>query len=115
MVSAEASRLGVLGHGFTYAGHPVTSAVALETLKIYEEMDLLAQVRARAPAFLDHINALAGHPLVGEARAVGLIGAVELVADRATRRPFASEAGIGARLVTLALDQGLIVRNLATP
>ena len=49
---------------------------------------------------------------MGDARALGLIGAVELVADRATRRPFAAEAGIGARLVTLALDQGLIVRNL---
>ncbi|MEG4642902.1 aminotransferase [Paracoccus sp. APAP_BH8] len=112
VVSAEASRLGVLGHGFTYAGHPVTSAVALETLKIYEELNLLAQVRAKAPVFLDHIKALAEHPLVGDARALGLIGAVELVADRATRRPFAAEAGIGARLVTLALDQGLIVRNL---
>lgn len=112
VVRAEASRLGVLGHGFTYAGHPVTSAVALETLKIYEEMDLLARVRELAPLFRAHVGALAAHPLVGDARAVGLIGAVELVADRATRRPFAASEGVGAKLIALALDQGLILRNL---
>lgn len=112
VVRAEASRLGVLGHGFTYAGHPVTSAVALETLKIYEEMDLLARVRALAPVFRAHVGALASHPLVGDARAVGLIGAVELVADRATRRPFAASDGVGTRLIALALEQGLILRNL---
>lgn len=112
VVRAEASRIGVLGHGFTYAGHPVTSAVALETLKIYEEIDLLSRVRTLAPIFRAHIGALAAHPLVGDARAVGLIGAVELVADRATRRPFAASAGVGARLIALALDHGLILRNL---
>lgn len=112
VIRAEASRLGGLSHGFTYAGHPVTSAVALETLRIYDEMDLLARVRGLAPVFRSQIQALAGHPLVGDSRAVGLIGAVELVADRAARRPFAPARGVGARLVALALDRGLILRNL---
>ncbi len=68
---AESRKLGTFGHGFTYAGHPVSSAVALETLKIYEERDIVGHVRSLAPHFQARLKALAGHPLVGEARGVG--------------------------------------------
>lgn len=112
VIEAEASRLGVLGHGFTYAGHPVTSAVALETLRIYDEIDLPRRVRALAPAFGAHLQTLADHPLVGHSRSIGLIGAIELVADRAARQHFPPEQAVGARLIALALEQGLILRNL---
>lgn len=112
VVSAEASRLGVLGHGFTYAGHPVTSAVALETLRIYEEIDLLGRVDRLAPRFAARIRALADHPLVGDARNLGLIGALELVEDKAARRPFAAGINPGPRMVELAMRHGLILRSL---
>ena len=77
----QSRKIGTFGHGFTYGGHPVCAAVALRTLEIYEEDDILGQVRARAPQFAARIRALAGHPLVGDARAVGLVGALELMAD----------------------------------
>jgi 4-aminobutyrate--pyruvate transaminase len=103
---------GTFGHGFTYGGHPVTTAVALRALEIYEKDDILGQVRARAPQFAERIRALSGHPLVGDARAVGLVGALELMADRTHRSPFRPALKIGARVVQRALDQGVILRPL---
>ena len=94
---AESRKLGTFGHGFTYAGHPVSSAVALETLKIYEERDIVGHVRRIAPHFQARLRALAEHPLVGEARGVGLIGAVELVRDKATKAPFDPAGRSGRR------------------
>ena len=71
----QSRKIGTLGHGFTYSGHPVPAAVALETLKIYEERAIVDHVRAVAPRFQAGFAALAGHPLVGEVQSVGLIGA----------------------------------------
>ena len=82
------------------------------TLQIYEQDDILAQVRARAPQFAARIRALAGHPLVGDARAVGLVGALELMADGRQRIPFRPELKVGARVVQRALEQGVILRPL---
>lgn len=112
VVKAEASRIGVLGHGFTYAGHPVTSAVALEVLNIYDEIDLLGRVRKLTPRFLHHIEKLREHPLVGDARSLGLIGAIDLVADRDARTAFPAALKIGAQLIEILLRHGLILRNL---
>jgi 4-aminobutyrate--pyruvate transaminase len=109
---AQSRKIGTFGHGFTYGGHPVTTAVALRTLEIYEEDDILGQVRARAPRFAERVHALAAHPLVGDARAVGLVGAIELMADRTHRSPFRPALKIGARVVQRALDQGVILRPL---
>src|SRR3546814_14156154 len=68
--------LTVLGHGYTYSAHPVCAAVALETLKIYEERDILSHVKAGSPRFQKRLHALIDHPLVGATRGGGLIGAV---------------------------------------
>src|SRR5580704_3272793 len=76
----ESEKIGVFSHGFTYSGHPVSSAVALETLKIYEEDDILGHVRRMAPRMQAGLRKFMDHPLVGEVRGIGLIGAVELVA-----------------------------------
>ena len=95
---------GTFGHGFTYSGHPVTAAVALETLRIYEDEDVLAHVQSLAPKFQAGLRRYAGHPHVGEVRGVGLIGAIELAADPAMKA--------GARLAELALAEGLIVRAM---
>lgn len=106
----QAAAIGMLGHGYTYSGHPVPAAVALETLKIYEERDILGHVRQVMPLFQSRLAALDDHPLVGEARGIGLIGAVEMVADKATRRAFDPVMGVGARANAIALQKGLILR-----
>ncbi len=108
----ESRKIGTFGHGYTYSAHPVAAAVALETLKIYEERDILSQVRAVAPLFQRRLKALADHPLVGEARGVGLIGAIELVADKASKAPFDPAGRAGATVNALAQENGLIVRAM---
>jgi 4-aminobutyrate--pyruvate transaminase len=111
-VVAGSRKHGVFAHGVTYAGHPVCSAVANEALKIYEERDIVGHVQRVAPHFLKRLHALAAHPLVGEARGVGLIGALEIVQDKAARKPFDASAGVGARIQAAALENGLIVRSI---
>ncbi|HRO60945.1 MAG TPA: aminotransferase class III-fold pyridoxal phosphate-dependent enzyme, partial [Burkholderiaceae bacterium] len=111
-IADNSGRIGTFGHGFTYSGHPVASAVALETLRIYEEERMLEHVQSIAPRFLQRLKRLGEHPLVGEARGVGLIGAVELSADKAGRTAFDPAAKVGARVAQLALDEGLVVRAM---
>jgi 4-aminobutyrate--pyruvate transaminase len=104
--------IGVFSHGFTYSGHPVTSAVALETLRIYEQDDILSHVRRVAPHMQASLHKFEEHPLVGEVRGIGLIGAVELVADKATKAPFGPSAAVGAFLMKRAHHHGVILRAL---
>jgi 4-aminobutyrate--pyruvate transaminase len=109
---AQSDKLGIFGHGYTYSAHPVPAAVALETLKIYEERDIVAQVRRVGPRMLAGIRSYADHPLIGEARGIGLIGAVELVRDKATKQSFDPKAGVAAYLVRRAQHHGAILRNM---
>jgi 4-aminobutyrate--pyruvate transaminase len=109
---AQSDKLGIFGHGYTYSSHPVPAAVALETLKIYEERDIVAQVRRVGPRMQAGIRSYADHPLIGEARGIGLIGAVELVRDKATKQSFEPKAGIAAHLVRRAQHHGAILRNM---
>ncbi len=109
---AESEKIGTFGHGYTYTGHPVGCAVALKVLEIYERDDILGQVRGKAPLFEGRFAALGDHPLVGEARAKGMIGAVELVADKKTKRPFDPAVKVGAKVVEFAQARGLICRML---
>ena len=111
LVEASA-QIGTFGHGFTYSGHPVCAAVALRTLEIYEERQTFAHAANMAVGFQQRLQALAEHPLVGQARGVGLIGAVELVANKDTKEPFPAEVGAAAHCVKQAQQHGLIVRNL---
>jgi 4-aminobutyrate--pyruvate transaminase len=104
--------MGTFAHGFTYSGHPVCAAVALRTLEIFEERSLFAHVEKVAQPFQARLRAFADHPLVGEARGIGLIGAVELVQDKATRKAFPGKQGVGAWCAARAEANGLIVRNL---
>jgi 4-aminobutyrate--pyruvate transaminase len=112
-ITKHSGKLGNFAHGFTYAGHPVSAAVALETLKIYEERDILSQVRKVAPYLQEKLQALSAHPLVGEARGVGLIGAVQLVADKPSRAALPLASGIGPLIQQSAMDRGVLLR--ATP
>jgi 4-aminobutyrate---pyruvate transaminase len=108
----QSDKLGIFGHGYTYSGHPVPAAVALETLKIYEERDIVGEVRRVGPRMQEGIRSYADHPLIGEARGIGLIGAVELVRDKATKQSFDPKAGVAAHLVRRAQHHGAILRNM---
>ncbi len=108
----QSHKHGVFGTGNTYGGHPVAAAVALETLKIYEERDIVGYVRRVAPHFQERLKALGQHPLVGDSRAAGLLGGIELVADKGSKQSFAMQAKAATQVVTAALRQGLIVRQL---
>jgi 4-aminobutyrate--pyruvate transaminase len=107
----EASgEVGLFGHGFTYSGHPVSAAVALKTLELYEERNLYEHVRRMTPRFQQRLHALGDHPLVGEARGVGLVGACELVRDKSTRESFDSKLALGTKCMMMCQNHGLIVR-----
>ncbi len=112
VISENSGKLGTFGHGFTYSGHPVSAAVALETLKIYEERDILSQVRHVAPGFLKGLNSFKNHELTGEVRGIGLIGAIELVRNRKTRESFDPKLAVGPSLVKRAQDHGVILRSV---
>lgn len=108
---ADASAsVGVFGHGYTYSGHPLGCAIALETLKIYEERDIVGHVRNVSPALQAGLHKFSDHPLIGDTRGVGLIGAVELAEDKRIRKPFDPKRGVGAYLVRRAQEHGLILR-----
>ena len=98
-------------HGFTYSGHPVCSAVALENLRILEREKVVEHVREVAsPYLLSRWGELAAHPLVGEARGVGLLGALELVRNKAPRQWFEPRGKVGERCRDNAIRNGLVMR-----
>jgi 4-aminobutyrate---pyruvate transaminase len=107
---SESRKIGVFGHGFTYGGHPVSAAVALKAIEIYSRDRIFERAAERAPQFQARLMAFNGHLLVGEARGLGLIGGVELVANKKTGQAFAPGQGVGPRAVRFAEDEGLIVR-----
>jgi 4-aminobutyrate--pyruvate transaminase len=108
----NADEVGVFGHGYTYAGHPVGAAVALETLAIYDEIDLVGHVRTVGPRFVDRCKALIEHPLVGDVRGLGLFCGFELVRDKRTRAPFDPSWKVGERVQNAAHDRGLYLRAI---
>jgi len=109
----ESHSIGTFGHGFTYSGHPVAAAVAIEALKIYDERRVVANAAVVGSHLQTELRRrFTDHPLVGEVRGVGLMAACELVEDKAARRNFAPTAKVGARLVKLAEAEGLICRTL---
>jgi len=97
----ESRKVGVFAHGFTYSGHPVAAAVALKTLEIYARDRVIEAAAAKAPQFQARLRALGDHPLVGNARGLGLVGALELVADKRSKRSFDPAQGVAARLRAL--------------
>lgn len=113
-LAQESHTIGTFGHGFTYSGHPVPAAVAIETLKIYDELDIGSHVRSVGPHLQAELRRrFADHPLVGEVRGTGLIAAVEFVADKATHTNFDPKAKVGGRLTALCEQNGVIGRSVA--
>ena len=108
----QSEKLGLFGHGSTYGGHPVAAAVALETLNIYEERNIVDHVRAVSPRLQDGLREFSDHPLVGEVRGVGLVGALEFVSDKASKEAFDPKVGFGAYFQGQAESEGLIIRAI---
>jgi 4-aminobutyrate--pyruvate transaminase len=112
-IAEESHRIGTFGHGFTYSGHPVAAAVAVETLKIYDETKMLDHVAEVGPYLQAELRRrFSDHPLVGEVRGTGLIAAIELVEDRATHRNFDPTRKVAARTAKHMESFGIIGRPL---
>ena len=107
---AQSDKYGNFAHGYTYAGHPVAAAVALEVQKIYAEIDIVARARRLGPVFQQALGRLKSHPLVGDVRGIGLILGMELMRDGEKRVPFDPALKVGARVDDAAKRHGLILR-----
>lgn len=102
---------GNFGHGFTNSGHPVGVAVALETIKIYEEMNVVEHVCKMGARLREKFEAIGRKsPIVGEVRGSGLMLGIELVADKKSRKPFDPELQAGMTFDHIAYENGLIAR-----
>jgi 4-aminobutyrate---pyruvate transaminase len=110
MVQPSAA-VGVFGHGYTYSGHPVACAVASKVLDIYQRDNIFERAASVGEYLQQRLRELEGHPLVGEVRGMGLLAAVELVANRRTRQAFEGN-GVGAFCQKACEDNGLILRAL---
>ena len=108
----QSGKLGVFAHGFTYSGHPVSTAVALEALRLYEELDILGHVQRNARILQEGLHGLATHPLVGDVRGLGYIGALELVRDKERKATFDPAANIGFFAERACERRGVILRAL---
>lgn len=111
-VADQSDRLGAFAHGYTMGGHPVGAAVALETLRIYDEDDILGHVAKVGPRLQEGFRALADHPLVGDVRGVGLIAGVEFMADPASKTPFDPSRKVSIRVMDAVRRRGVLLRAL---
>jgi len=108
------NEVGDFFHGYTYSGHPVAAAAALENLRIIEDEGLVERIRDDiGPYFAKGWKSLEAHPVVGQADSVGLIGGLQLAADKATRRRYAKPDDIGSLVRNHCLENGLIMRATA--
>ncbi len=112
VVRDHSGKIGFFGHAFTTTGHPVALAVANRAQQLMEERDIVGHVKRVAPALQDGLRAFADHPLVGNVRGVGLMGALELVADKKTKRSFDPSFKVKDFLRARAQEHGLIVRAI---
>jgi len=112
VIADNTAKIGTFAHGFTTAGHPLAMAVAMENLDIIEERNLMGRVNELSTHFLERLHSFKDHPLVGETRGVGLIGAIELVADKKTKAGFEKPGATGLKLAELGHEEGVIFRPI---
>ena len=111
--AAVLNETGEFNHGYTYSGHPVACAVAIENIRILREEKLIERVReSTGPYLAQRLAELRDHPLVGEVRSLGLIAAIEIAEDKTTRRPFGMEVDVGTICRNHCLDLGLVMRAM---
>lgn len=109
---SHSEAIGTFGHGFTYGGHPLGCALGVKALEIYQRRDIVSMVRSIAPLFEARLKKIADHPLVGEVRSAGLVGGVEMVADKATKRSFDPKKGVGAQIAKFCENRRVILRAI---
>lgn len=112
-VIADGAGEALIGHGYTYSGHPVSAAVGLAVLRLYEEGGLLENGRRAGERLLAGLHGLSDHPLVGDVRGRGMLAAIELVTDKAAKTPLPAAAEASRRIFDRAYRNGLIVRAFA--
>lgn len=106
-------RYGAFSHGYTYSAHPVCAAAGLANLELIEREDIIGNVRRVGPYLLEQLRAaFAGHPKVGEVRGVGMLAAIEFVADKDAKIRFDPAEKIGARISSACAELGLIARGM---
>lgn len=103
---------GTFGHGYTYSGHPLSTALALKTLEIYERENIVGHVQEVSKTFLQNVQNLQDHPLIGEARGIGLLAGLELVANKKTKASFEPKMRVGLKASEFCQQQGVILRPL---
>jgi adenosylmethionine-8-amino-7-oxononanoate aminotransferase len=108
-VIADGSGAAAVGHGYTYSAHPVSAAVGLEVLRLYEN-GLLDNGRKAGARLMAGLESLGDHPLVGEVRGRGMLAAVELVTDKAKKMPLPAAAVPAQRVFDRAWNNGLVIR-----
>ncbi len=108
----QTATAGAFGHGYTYSGHPVACAVALKVLEIYQRDEIFQKAAVTGQYMQKRLAEFSDHPLVGEVRGSGLLGAIELVADKKTGQPFVGGA-VGGYAQKMAQDSGLLIRAVA--
>ncbi|XP_058730301.1 gamma aminobutyrate transaminase 3, chloroplastic [Vicia villosa] len=110
VIHSQSSKLGIFSHGFTYSGSPVPCAVALESLKIYKERNIVDKVNKISPRFQDGIKAFSDSPIIGEIRGTGLISGTEFADNKSPNDPFPSEWGVAAYFGAQCEKNGMVVR-----
>jgi 4-aminobutyrate--pyruvate transaminase len=111
MVS-QSAKLGSFSHGHTYAGHPVSAAVALEVLTIYEEMDVVATIRRLGGILEEILRALSDHPMVAHIDVTGFMAGIELVADKEAVNSASEQINVAPKVEAAARQCGLILKNI---
>jgi len=111
-IAEHAEQLGIFGHGFTYSAHPVCAAVALRAQQLMHERDIIGHVQTISPQFKSRIEKLSKFDFIGNARAVGLIGAIEFAADCDHHQKFDLSHKIAVQAVSVIQKHGVILRAL---
>ncbi|MER2534332.1 MAG: aminotransferase class III-fold pyridoxal phosphate-dependent enzyme [Rhizobiaceae bacterium] len=99
-----------IGHGTTYSAHPVSAAAGVEVIRLYEEGGILANAKAVGPYFAERLASLGDHPLVGDVRCIGLLAAIEIVADKRTREKFPAARRVGRMVAAAARENRIMIR-----
>ncbi len=111
-IEKQACELGVFGHGFTYSAHPLSAAVALRTLEVYEEKNILKHVNEVKGTFIERVKDLKKYSFIGDARAIGLIGAIEFVTEPYTNKKPNPARKVAAKIQQKIQESGVILRAL---
>ncbi|XP_070006391.1 vanillin aminotransferase isoform X2 [Nicotiana sylvestris] len=121
VIHSESNKIGAFCHGFTYSGHPVSCAVALEALKIYKERNIIEVVNKISPKFQEGLKAFSDSPIIGEIRGTGLVLSTEFVDNKSPNDPFPPEWGVGPYFGAQCEKYGMLVScagdyiNMAPP